>query len=104
MIDLCSPPLIETKFNIKHACLVVFSAASFFFYEFILLNMFNAIDPDLQFAFGFNATNLGYLSAAALFSNVFGASASFYAHASSKCDEYGFYRRYYRVTCDGLDF
>ena len=43
--------------------IVCFAAALFFFYEFIQMNMFNAISPDLMRDFGINATQLGQLSA-----------------------------------------
>lgn len=43
--------------------IVVFSAALFFFYEFIQMNMFNAVSADLMRDFSINATSLGNLSA-----------------------------------------
>ncbi len=42
--------------------LVVFSGALFFFYEFIQMNLFNAISPDLMREFSLNAQQLGWLS------------------------------------------
>jgi len=50
--------------------LVCFSAALFFFYEFIQMNMFSAIDPDLMRAFAIDAQQLGYLSAVYFYANV----------------------------------
>jgi MFS family permease len=50
--------------------LVCFSAALFFFYEFIQMNMFNAISPELMRDFSVNATQLGYLSATYLYADV----------------------------------
>lgn len=50
--------------------LVCFSAALFFFYEFIQLNMFNAIDPALMREFNMDATQLGHLSAYYFYGNV----------------------------------
>lgn len=50
--------------------LVCFSAALFFFYEFIQMNMFNAISPDLMQAFSINATDLGKLSAYYFYANL----------------------------------
>ena len=50
--------------------LVVLSAALFFFYEFIQMNMFNAIDPSLMKAFLVTATQLGNLSATYFYGNV----------------------------------
>ena len=49
---------------------VCFSAALFFFYEFIQMNMFNAISSDLMRDFGIRAGNLGYLSATYLLGDV----------------------------------
>ena len=43
--------------------LVCFSAALFFFYEFIQMMMFNAISTDLMRDFAINGTQLGLLSA-----------------------------------------
>lgn len=45
------------------AWVVVFSAALFFFYEFIQMNMFNAFDPYFMKAFHIGAEKLGELSA-----------------------------------------
>lgn len=50
--------------------LVTFSAALFFFYEFIQMNMFNAIDKDLMRVFSINAQQLGHLSAIYFYANV----------------------------------
>lgn len=50
--------------------IVCFSAALFFFYEFIQMNMFNAISPDLMRDFGINATQLGQLSAYYFYANL----------------------------------
>lgn len=50
--------------------LVVFSAALFFFYEFIQMNMFNAIDPSLIQTFKVNSTQLGNLSAMYFYGNI----------------------------------
>ncbi|MDF2867421.1 MAG: Transporter, superfamily [Gammaproteobacteria bacterium] len=50
--------------------IVCFSAALFFFYEFIQMNMFSAIDADLMRDFHINAHQLGYLSAVYFYSNV----------------------------------
>ena len=50
--------------------IVCFSAALFFFYEFIQMNMFNAISPDLMRDFGMNATELGKLSAYYFYANL----------------------------------
>lgn len=50
--------------------IVVLSAALFFFYEFIQMNMFNAINPSLMQAFSVSATRLGNLSAMYFYGNV----------------------------------
>ncbi len=50
--------------------LVVFSAALFFFYEFIQMNMFNAISAELMRTFHLNAQHLGNLSATYLLADV----------------------------------
>ena len=50
--------------------IVCFSAALFFFYEFIQMNMFNAISADLMHAFSLNATGLGKLSAYYFYANL----------------------------------
>jgi MFS family permease len=42
--------------------IVIFSASLFFFYEFIQMNMFNAISENLIEEFDLSAINLGYLS------------------------------------------
>lgn len=48
-------------------CLV---AALFFFYEFVQMNMFNAVNHDLMRAFSVDATKLGYLSSAYFIANI----------------------------------
>ncbi len=48
--------------------LVVMTAALFFFYDFLQLNMFNAIQPELSHEFQITATQLGHLSAAYFYS------------------------------------
>ena len=51
--------------------LVVFSASLFFFFEFMQVNMFNAIDPSLFKAFHLtDSTQLGELSACYMYANV----------------------------------
>ena len=45
------------------ASIVVFSTALFFFFEFMQMNMFNALDPYLMKAFSLSAAELGHLSA-----------------------------------------
>jgi MFS family permease len=50
--------------------IVCFSAALFFFYEFIQMHMFNAVSRDLMRDFSIDATQLGNLSAIYFYSNV----------------------------------
>jgi len=54
----------------KKSALVCFTAALYFFYEFIQLNMFNAINPSLMKEFNITATALGNLSAYYFYANV----------------------------------
>lgn len=56
--------------NKKKPWIVCFSAALFFFYEFIQMNMFNAISGNLMHAFSLNATGLGKLSAYYFYANL----------------------------------
>jgi MFS family permease len=51
------------------AWLVTLTAALFFFYEFIQLNLFNAIDVQLMQAFQLNAPQLGQLSSMYFYAN-----------------------------------
>ena len=50
--------------------LVIFSAALFFFYEFIQMQMFNAISHSLLSDFHINATTLGYMSSSYFLADV----------------------------------
>ncbi len=50
--------------------IVCFSAALFFFYEFIQMNLFNAISAALMQDFSLSATQLGFLSANYFYSNL----------------------------------
>lgn len=52
------------------AWLVCFSASLFFFYEFIQMNAFNAIESSLIHSFHINATQLGFLSSFYFAANV----------------------------------
>lgn len=54
----------------KKAWLVCFVASLFFFYEFMQVNIFNAIDPFLLKEFQVSATRLGQLSAHYFYANV----------------------------------
>ena len=54
----------------RRAWFVVLVASLFFFYEFIQMNMFNAISSDLMQAFGLNAEQLSIMSSFYLLANV----------------------------------
>lgn len=45
-------------------------AALFFFYEFIQMNFFNALSPELMQSFGLDAEHLGYLSSIYFYANL----------------------------------
>ena len=61
----------KTLFHRLQPWLVVFSAALFFFFEFMQVNMFNALNPSLFKAFHLtDATQLGQLSAGYMYANV----------------------------------
>ncbi|MCZ6914266.1 MAG: MFS transporter [Rickettsia endosymbiont of Ixodes persulcatus] len=63
--------LVSNNSNKKwQSWIVCFSAALFFFYEFIQMNMFNAISADLMRAFSLDATELGKLSAYYFYANL----------------------------------
>lgn len=71
-VSLSMPSLPKnTFFQHIQPWLVVFSASLFFFFEFMQVNMFNALDPSLYKAFHLtNATELGQLSACYMYANV----------------------------------
>lgn len=54
----------------RQSWFVCLSAALFFFYEFIQMHMFNAINDELRLAFHVNATQLGVLSSTYLIGDV----------------------------------
>jgi len=73
MIDAVNVPLSDepkSKFAKFQPWLVCFSAALFFFFEFIQINMFNALNPSLFRAFHANATDLANLSQNYFYANV----------------------------------
>ncbi|MCD6055506.1 MAG: major facilitator family transporter [Gammaproteobacteria bacterium] len=59
----------SVEFGAK-AWVIVFTCSLFFFYEFVQLNMFNALDAQLIATFQVDATRLGKLSAIYFLSNV----------------------------------
>lgn len=72
----------KTAYN-KLAWVVVLTAALFFFYEFIQMNVFNAINAQLREAFHLDAVQLGQL-----FSMYFYANALFIFPAGNLLDRY----------------
>ena len=71
--NIVSTHQLETPFvstNIARAWFVVIIAATFFFYEFIQLNMFNSISTSLMQSFNINAAMLGKLSSFYFIANV----------------------------------
>ena len=61
----------DTLFRRLQPWLVVFSAALYFFFEFIQMNMFNALDPALFKAYHLtDTTSLGQLSACYMYANM----------------------------------
>lgn len=67
--DVVSSPTIVENYSRK-AWIVCLSAALFFFYEFIQMHMFNAINESLRVAFHVDATHLGILSSTYLIGDV----------------------------------
>ena len=61
---------VKTRNLAKQAWVVCLSAALFFFYEFIQMHMFNAINDPLRTAFNVDATQLGILSSTYLWGDV----------------------------------
>src|SRR5580765_1492945 len=72
-----------TKNHTALGWLVVLTAALFFFYEFIQMNLFDAINVELRQAFNLNAPQLGQLS-----SMYFYANAVFLFPAGSLLDRF----------------
>ncbi|WP_235776249.1 MFS transporter [Rickettsiella massiliensis] len=71
MQNLSAPQLNVSDYSKRGLpWIVCLSAALFFFYEFIQLNMFNAISADLMHDFGLHATKLGRLSAFYFYANL----------------------------------
>lgn len=71
MQNLSAPQLSVSDYSKRGLpWIVCLSAALFFFYEFIQLNMFNAISADLMHDFGLHATKLGRLSAFYFYANL----------------------------------
>lgn len=60
-----------SKFKTIQPWLVCLAASLFFFYEFVQMSMFNAINPSLIKDFSVSAPQLGSLSAAYFYANIF---------------------------------
>src|SRR4051812_12693166 len=60
---------IEKTVHTKLAWVVTLTAALFFFYEFIQLNLFNSIDIQLMSTFNINAVQLGQLASMYFYAN-----------------------------------
>lgn len=54
---------MKTKVHAFHPWLVLFAASLFFYYEFIQMNMLNAISHDVMACFNLNTTSFGKLAA-----------------------------------------
>lgn len=80
LLDL---PKNSAKSRIRLAWIVNITAALFFFYEFIQLNLFNAINTELMQDFSLNAVQLGQLA-----SMYFYANALFLFPAGNLLDRY----------------
>lgn len=65
-----SEEIMATSENKILPWLVVFSAALFFFYEFIQMNMFSSLDTDLMHDFSINATQLSRLASTYFYANL----------------------------------
>ncbi len=61
---------LDYRLDSSKAWIVCFSAALFFFYEFIQMHMFNVINDDLRLAFNSNATELSFLSSTYLWADL----------------------------------
>lgn len=60
---------MEKTYHVRLAWLVTLTASLFFFYEFIQLNLFNAISNDLMQDFNLDAAQLGNLSSMYFYAN-----------------------------------
>jgi len=75
MATIAATTVGESRINSQEstsyrAWIVVFSAALFFFYEFMLLNLFNALNEPLLQEFHISATELGQVSAYYFYANL----------------------------------
>jgi MFS family permease len=62
---------LEKKLTFLQPWIVVFSAASFFFFQFINMNSFDALGPDLAKTFNINALTMSSLSSMYFYGNIF---------------------------------
>lgn len=68
-VEHTSPEMLARKY-VYMPWLVCFSAALFFFFEFMQVNMFNAITPALMKEFSLSATRVGEISANYFYANL----------------------------------
>ena len=65
---------LKTSFKLSHISshpwVVCLTAALFFFYDFIQLNMFNTLNPYIAQAFSLDAVQIGHISATYLYATV----------------------------------
>lgn len=69
-VRVSSGDYVQTQNRPFQAWIVCFTAALYFFYEFMQVNLFNALDPALMQEFHVNAAQLGQLSANYFYGNV----------------------------------
>lgn len=68
--EIITPAELSPVTSLWQPWLVCFSAALFFFFEFMQVNMFNAITPALMQAFQIQALEISHLSAGYFYANV----------------------------------
>ncbi len=68
--NTATPTMQTASFSRFKPWLICITASLFFFYEFVQLNMFNALDTGLMQSFSVNATELGKLSASYFIANI----------------------------------
>jgi len=69
-VDVMSEQSFPAQKDPIQAWIVVFTASLFFFFEFMQINIFNAIDPALMREFHVNAETLGQISANYFYANI----------------------------------
>lgn len=72
-MQTCEEEKINLSTSLPHAhsaWLVCLTASLFFFYEFVQMMMFNALNPSLMQAFNITATDVGKISSAYFYANI----------------------------------